>query len=339
MYKTKENSEVVQWSYDFIQSFYLNNNETRTEKEMVYSHYIAPFGEKYYSPLNPFLIFGGANIEMLEKKDTWQLRDGLIPLSFFFKEASLDLLSESRKILIHKDFWFLVPPAWQENVLFYQIKAKNVYGKESIPEKLVLAGIANDTLADADEFTYKIKEIAKNFTSEEINKMQILAYFPNKRSDLWGKWQDDNIFKYAKIIFENLKLDIHFPEWEVFKSTMDYQNTLYCEINSGVIIKDTATQHMFLSRGAGLLKHNQLESEKFSLVKTLPLSLYHDIEVFDFDFKSAKAYDNPLESDLMPYYKKIIEKGTNPRVVSEGWEKWYGTYVKKYYKNLNKPQL
>ncbi len=333
MNKNKESSEIVQWSYDFIQSFYLNNNESRTEREMQYTHYISPFSDKYYSPLNPFLIFGGADPEQLLKKDTWLLRDGLIPLSFFFKEASLDLLAGSRKFLVHKDFWFLVPPTWQKNVLFYDVSAKKNYGKGSVPEKMVLMGIANDTMADPEEFVTSIKDLASNFTAKEIEKIQIMAYFPNKRSDLWGKWQDENIFKYAKSIFENLKMDIHFPEWDVLKSTMDYQNTLYYEVNSGVIVKDTATQHMFLSRGAGLLKCSDANEKGFKLIKTLSLSLYHDVNIFEFDFQKLKAVSNPLESDLLPYYKKIIEKGTSPRLISEGWEKWYGSYVKKYYKN------
>jgi hypothetical protein len=34
----------------------------------------------------------------------------------------------------------------------------------------------------------------------------------------------------------------------------------------------------------------------------------------------------------MPYYKKIIEKGATPRTISDSWEKWYGSYVKKHYK-------
>lgn len=333
MSKNIESNEAVQWSYDFIQSFYLNNNESRTDKEMLYSHYLAPFGDKYFSPLNPFLLFGGVNLELLLKKDIWLLRDGLIPLSFFFKEASLDLQVTSRKFIIHKDFWFLVPEAWQKHVLFYEIKSKKTYGKGVVPEKMVLMGIANETMADSDEFVSLITELSENFTEKELAKMQITAYFPNKRSDLWGKWQDDNIFKYAKVMFEKLKMDIQFPEWDILKSTMDYQNTLYFEVNSGAIVKDTATTHMFLSRGAGLLNNSEGPNKDFKLVRTLPLSLYHEVHVSEFDFKKAKKYENPLNDGLMPYFKKIIEKGTNPRSFGEGWEKWYGSYIKKHYKN------
>ncbi len=329
--KNKEPNEVVQWSYDFIKSFYLNNNEILTAEEKIYHHYLYPFAEKYYSSLNPFMLFGGADVGQLLKKDFWMIRDGLIPLSFFFKEASEDLIKGKRKIIIHKDFWSLVPDNWRKNVLFYDIKSHQTFDKKNIPEQLILCGLANETLADPVEFVEDLKAIGSIFSEKDLEKMKILAYFPNKRTDLWGRWQDENIFKYARALFENLKMDIEFPEWDVLKSTMDFKNSLYVEINRGVLVKDSFVQQMFLSRGAGLLKTEE-NIENFTLVKKVPLSLYHSAEVFECDYSKLKAYKNPLDGDLMPYFKKIIEKGTSPRVLSEGWEKWYGSYVKKYYK-------
>ena len=326
-----ESNEVIQWGYDFIQSYYLNNRETQTHEERMYLHYLAPFSDKYFSTLNPFVIFGGADPAQLMKKDTWMFRDGLIPLSFFFNEASLDLISSNRTFLVHKDFWFLVPTKWQKNVLFYDIAAKNIYDKKNKPKKIVLAGLANDTLSDPLEFEQSIKALASVYSKKDLEKIEVSAYFPNKRTDLWGRWQDENIFQYAKVLFENLKLDIDFPEWDIFKSNMDYSDTLYYEVNSGVMIKDSYVQHLFLSRGAGLLK-NEDKQEHFSLVNTHPLSLYHDVQVFKCNFAKLSSYQNPLDSHLMPYYKKIIEKGATPRTISDTWEKWYGTYVKKHYK-------
>lgn len=330
--KNTDTSEVVQWSYDFIQSFYLNNNETQTETEVIYQNYLSPFGNKYFSSLNPFLIYGGADISKLMKKNVWLLRDGLIPLSFFFQNASLTLMEDERKFLVHKDFWFLVPPEWQESVLFYEKVSDVNYGNENPPQKLILAGIANQTLASQDEFLAKIENLAKVFTKKDFDNMEISAYFPNKRNDLWGRWQDENIFQYSKIMFQKIKLDIDFPEWDMIKSNMDFKNSLYYEINSGSIIRDTFTQEMFLSRGAGLLKNDSpLEAEGFTKIRTQKVSLYHSVNIYEFDYSKHSAYSNPLDSDLMPYFKKILEKSSDVKILSQGWELWYGTFVKKHY--------
>ena len=102
----KESDEVVQWSYDYIQTFYLNTNEQMGDSERLYLNYLSPFCDKYYSHLNPFILFGGASTEQLLKKNIWMLRDGIVPLSHFFKEASTDLMKGKRKFIIHKDFGF-----------------------------------------------------------------------------------------------------------------------------------------------------------------------------------------------------------------------------------------
>lgn len=332
--EVKNSPELVQWSYDFIQSFYLNTNEGQSDTERLYHNYLSPFGEKYYSHLNPFLIFGGASLEQLLKKDIWMLRDGLIPLSFFLKNASESLMEGNRKFILHKDFWFLVPKEWQKNVLFYDIKSNTEFGSKNPPKKIVLLGLANETLADPEEFKHALMTLGKTYSAKEFADIEVSAYFPNKRTDLWGRWQDENIFKYAKAIFQNIKIEVDFPEWDVFTTTMDYQDTLFYEINSGVIIKDTYTQQLFLSRGAGLLKNeSDIEQAGFKLIKKHPLSLYHYANLYEFDFSKAPSFSDPLDSELMPYFKRILEKGSTPRVFSERWEKWYGTFVKKHYKS------
>ena len=67
--KDKKSLELDQWSYDFIQNFYLNTNVIQSDSEKLYQSYLSPFGDKYYSHLNPFLIFGGASVEKNIKKD------------------------------------------------------------------------------------------------------------------------------------------------------------------------------------------------------------------------------------------------------------------------------
>ncbi len=335
MKKNSEMNEVVQWSYDFIQSFYLNNNESRTGVDLLYQQFLAPFADKYYSPLNPFIIFGGADSAQLLKKNVWMLRDGLLPLSFFFKEASEELLQDDRKFIIHKDLWFLVPPAWQKSVLFFDVKSNNVFDQKRLPQKIFISGFANDTLADQDEFLADIEELASNFSKEELEKIQISAYFPGKNNDLWAKWKDENPFKYAKALFKNLKIDIDFPDWEIIKSTMNYDDTLYFEINRGAMVKDSYLKQMFLSRGAGELKRENSE-DGFTYMKNVQLSPYHSVEILSCDFKEVSSYIDPLKSDIMPYFKKIFAKTSSPRNISDGWEKWYGAYIKKHYKSQGK---
>jgi hypothetical protein len=326
------NDVIVQWSYDFIKSFYLNNNETMSETEKAYYHYLSPYSGKYFSVLNPFLIFGGANVSLLYKKKSWFIRDGLIPLSFFFKDAPSDLLELERVFYIHKDYWFLVPLEWRPFVKFYDFQTKKKYKRGVLPQKIVICGMANDTLSDPNEFIEEIEKLAKIYTLKELEKIEIIGYFPNKRTDLWGRWQDENIFKYAQVLFKKLKIDISFPEWEIILSTSTFENTLYFEINKGTIIKDSFVQQMMFSKGAGQLEEEPNETF-FTLKDSIPLSMYHSVNIYDCDYSLVKKINDPLKDEMFPYFKKIIEKGSSQRIISEGWEKWYGSYIKKNYKS------
>ncbi len=323
---------TVQWSYDFIQSFYLNNSETLTDTERAYLHYLAPYSSKYFSVLNPFLIYGGANTSLLLKKDKWFLRDGLIPLSFFFKDAPEELLDTKREFYVHKDFWFLVPMKWRKQVRFYDFESKVTFCQKNKPKQIVICGIANETLADPKEFVEQVEILSTTFSKNELEKMNVIAYFPNKRTDLWGRWKDENNFKYAKTLFEKIKLDIDFPEWDAISTTSSYEGTLYYEINSGSILKDSFVTQLLLSKGAGLLKQPKIESF-FELSSTVSLSMYHQVNLYNCNYDAAPSIGNPMEDELLPYFKKIIEKGSEQRTLAEGWEKWYGTYIKKYYKS------
>lgn len=323
--------EIVQWSYDFIQNYYLNNTETITDQERTYLSYLSPFAEKYFGPTNPALLFGGVDVAQLMKKNLWTIRDGLIPLSMFFRDNTLK--PEKVKLMIHKDLWFIVPEEWRESVTYYDIVANTTYSQKNPPQRLIIMGSPNETLADPDEFAEDIEFIAKSLGKKNIDGMEIIGYFPNKRTDLWGRWQDENIFGYAKILFKEFKLDIKFPEWQILKNEINLKNSMYCEINRGHFIKDTFPLHLFLSRGAGLLK-TEVEKEPLVEVNSIPLSLYHRMKIYKLDEKNCPKYIDPLSDQQLPYLRKIIEKGTNPRNIGAGWEKWYGTYIKRYYKNI-----
>jgi hypothetical protein len=328
----KSQTEIVQWSYDFIHNFYLNNTESLTGQERMYLDYLSPFSGKYFSALNPVLLYGGADIKQLLKKKEWLVRDGLIPLSFFFKEKLLN--KEGLNLTIHKDLFFIVPPEWRNNVTFYEIEADNKYDKIKLPKQIILFGMPNETLADPDEFEEDVSMLANTFGKKNIQNMKIIAYLPNKRTDLWGRWQDENFFKYGKSIFKNLKMDIEFPELQTIESMSDLKDSLYFEINRGHIIKDTFTQHFFLSKGAGMLKPEKNSFEKAFIKKDrIRLSLHHSVQTYKLKNSDFDKYDDPFSNELMPYYKKLLEKSMFPKHINQEWEKWFGTYIRIHYKS------
>lgn len=111
---------------------------------------------------------------------------------------------------------------------------------------------------------------------------------------------------------------------------MSLNDTLFYEINRGHFIKDSFPLHLFLSRGAGLLETEPTVGP-FQESGKVKLSLYHHMTIYKLDESNCEKYIDPLSDDLLPYLKKMIAKGTSPRNINNTWEKWFATYIKKYY--------
>jgi glycosyltransferase involved in cell wall biosynthesis len=321
--------ETIQWMYDGIRSSEIELlAETRKSKRS-YHRYLKPFSLNYYSPANPILLFDGKiNTKLIDKK-IWTLRDGLVPVCLFFRE---NLPSKfPGEIAIHKSLWFLVPEHWKEKVLFYEIKNENEFGKSLLPQKIFITGMLNSTLADPEEFDQDLLDLNEALGKNNIEKMEVLAFLPNKKANLWGNWQEADLLKFSHSLFRNIKKEVRVASWQNIQSETNFTNCLYFEINRGYFIKDTFTKHFALSRGAGLLQSHkpQVPGE---IIKTHRLSLYHSMNIYRPDFSKIPNYVNPFGSEYFEYFKKLFESNTSTPNSSASWDSWFASYLKKYYK-------
>ncbi|MFA6237018.1 MAG: glycosyltransferase family 4 protein [Bacteriovorax sp.] len=327
--------ETIQWAYDFIRSSEIDYVSETRKKSKSYHVYLSPFSRKYYSTMAPALVFNGKLSSKLFDKNIVTLRDGIVPLSLFFEDQSPAKFSGN--IAIHKDLWFLVPKIWQDKTYFYEIKGEVSFSKTQLPEKIFLAGTLNSTFADPQEFELALLQLQKTLGKENIQKMDILAFFPlNKKVNLWGKWQDDELLKITRHLYDNLKINIKFSDWQSIRSETNFRNTLYYEINSGYFIKDTYTRHFALSRGAGELAQTSTLAS-LEQIKIQKLSLYHSMNVYKPDFSKLPAYVNPLDNDYHDLFKSIYMSNKAPGL-STSWDSCFTSYLKKYF-NLFPPRL
>lgn len=328
--------ENVEWVYDFIANSYLTVSE-EAKKDLTYYHYLTPFSNTYYGLTNPVLLYCGHRAVDLSSKKVWTIRDGMLPLSIFFKEIIAS--SFSHELYIPAQFWFLVPNEWRPKVKYYTVKADTVFSKKNLPKKIFITGFCNSTMADAEEFKEDLEEIAKILGKDNIQKMEVMAYFPGKRNDIWGGWKEENILKYSRYLFENLKLDIAFPDFATINLESNFKDCLYVEINRNYFIQETYTKHFALARGAGLLDLPEVEHPLKKTTSTR-LSLYHSMEIYELDEDRAASYEDPLYDKNFDVMKKILVASSKNHKVSAWWESWFATYVKHYYvSKQGKPNL
>lgn len=324
----KDDNLYVSWIVDGFKNNYLS---TVNQSELTYFHYLTPFSNPYFGPLNPVLLFCGHSKTTFNDKSHVMLRDGLIPLTYFFNES--DPEDFECVFYIPAEFWFIVPKNWRSKVKFFKVKANTVYHQGNLPKKIILMGTLNSTFADGDEFAEDIRNLAATLGGKDnLKNIDIAAYFSFKRNDLWGRWDDENILEYSKVLFNELKMDIKFPPLENIMSESGFRDVLYYEVNRGYFIGQSfMTQHM-LGRGAGLLK-NDSEIEKLIPEKSINLSLHHKLETYRYndDSLSGKDYIDPFKDSVYYSYRKFFDTVMKTHQGNH-WDGWFSSYIKSYYK-------
>lgn len=320
--------EPIQWMYDHIKNSEAKHVQAKVKKSRSYHHYLKPFSHKYYSPHNATLLLDGRIPNKLIDKPICTLRDGMIPLCIFLAENLPNKFSG--KVAINKNLWFLVPELWREKILFYEIKSDIEFDRLRLPKKIFITGLLNSSLADPEEFAQDLIALNNTLGKENIETMEVMAFLPNKKTNLWGNWKEDNLIKLSNSLFQNLKKDIHFPDWQSLQIEANFKDCLYFEMNRAYFIQDTFTKHFALSRGAGLLTSKTVDVPG-ELIKTHRLSLYHSVDIYQPDYVRMPDYVNPFNCEYFEYFKNMCETNKKSKI-STSWESWFAYYLKRYYK-------
>jgi hypothetical protein len=323
--------EYAHWGFDLVQNSYLKKADLEKE-DVLYIDYLRPFSEDFFGQMNPLLIFGGNSFKEISQKKTVTVRDGLIPLSIFFREMSPE--DFNLDLFIPKTLWFIVPPSWRKKVKFYDVESTAKFNRDNLPQKIFISGILNSTFVDDDEFEIHIQTLVDKIGKDNIQKIEVSAFFPDKRNDLWGSWEEENVLKYSKAIFQKIKLDIVVPKWQDIHNEIDYKNNLYFEVNSGLFIENSYLSHFVLSRGGGLLSPEVRQLDRhFTKINSLKASLYHHYNFYELDYTELENFRDPFGDNNYVYFKRIIETQTTIPRINFRWEAWYASYLKRYYKN------
>jgi len=325
--QTQDHFKVVNWTYDYI----LNSQQDPAmpvSRKMRPNHfYLKPFSNDYIGPHNPVLL-GGYITKKLMNRKMWTLRDGLIPLTFFFKEHAPET---GVHYAVPAEFRFVVPEHWRNNILFYEIKAKSIFSRYNLPKKILVCGMQDSVFANIDEIKKSMAELKDALGEDALKNVQITAFFPFKKNNLWGKKSDDETFSMAQSLLDVLGPNIEFLTWNTLKNENDFKDCLYYEVNQNYFIADSFLKHFALSKGAGLIEKTR---KPYKEVSSFQLSPYHSVHLYTPEW-SHKYYD-PFEDNYFSYFKELCTGELKSVRISPNWESWYPLFLKKFYK-LNPP--
>lgn len=313
------------WAADYVRNAYLRK-VYRQNGDNHYNSYLYPYAEPYYGIHHPIVLLGNHDYDFLETDDQElvTLRDGLIPLSYFFLTTDCN---PHKTYLVPEKFEHLVPASWQKNVKLYRTvslgEASDAHRLRSASE-LCIFGAANSTFGSIDEFEENLDKFLGQLASKrQLSELKVRVFFSNNRSNLWGQWSDEIILDWTRVIFKRFGFDVLTMGWGRFSQKFDLRHCIYHELNSEHFLSDTYTRTFFLSRGAVDLALKPILDRK--VLKRIPLSRYHGVEVLEPRF--AAEFESPLDAPDFIFARDLVLAGLSTFTAEEDsvdrWDSWF----------------
>jgi len=271
-----------------------------------------PFLNPYYSPLNPiytpvYQTLCAQGLRPLNEKQlpVWMLRDGAVPLTWFFSRHQPD--SVEGQILVHADLQHLVPENWAEKVASYRHRtpANDI-------ESLFMAGPVNERTTSIDELEEKLNSIEAVLGKKKMAAMSVRLYCPMRDPS------DSYPARYMQKIYSAFKR-VTALDWFDVENIGSLKNVGFVELNSGWLFKDSYVQHHVLSRGATLLV--QKESSRKKRVQSVPLSRYHSVDIEPLTTRSAAVSEK--DRRLEKFFIQNARLRDDEDAAWEPWPKWH----------------
>lgn len=331
------------WSTDYVRNAYLRK-VYRQNGDNHYNSYLYPFAEPYYGIHHPIVLLGSHDYDFLktDAQELVTLRDGLIPLSYFFLTA---ICNPRKTYLIPVKFEHIVPSDWRKHVKLYRTVSLN----ESLDKKrlstateLCIFGTANSTFAPLDVFEDKLDEFLEQLAlHRKLSELRVRVFFSNNQSKLWGQWSDEVILDWSRAIFKRFGFDVVTMGWGRFSQEFDLRHCIYHEINTEHFLSDTYTKTYFLSRGAVDLSLKPAFDRE--LIKRIPLSRYHGVDVLEPCFESK--YESPMDAPDFVFARDLMFTGLSTFTTEdeeeddldqedsiERWDSWFVDAMASYAK-------
>jgi hypothetical protein len=314
-------NETEQWLIEQTRANLLAKNTAQNpsaEEMGRYTKSFWPFLDPYFSSLNPVFSFEAGPSLFQSGQKTILLRDGAIPLAWFFEGASRELAAAAQ-IFVHSTLGALVPERWKNRTKFYNIYSEQEFHEGNPPETLFLYGPICRGVMSLEELEEKLEQVQRILGKAEPKR--VLLFSPIRRTEFFGVEDESFEFQYYHRIFRRFGSKVEFISWQGAER-MPHTHTALVELNHGWTYQDSTAAHILLRKGAGLLR---LPSNEKTGTR-VPLSPNHGMEISPMPAKTG-FYSTEGKEDLLRFYSMLHQRANDP-LIRVPWPKWFQGYFR-----------
>lgn len=282
--------------------------------------FLWPSATEYHSPLNPIFLVECMNVEILRSRSVWLVRDGLIPLLWFFKVNPTPGLFRGR-LLVDEEFVPFIPTPWREQTGSYSIQ--NIKSPSQIePDKILITGLINERCCSLEFLEKTLDKAASILGSAKLERIEKSCFLLPKSSPFGGEYRHNFFFECILKVAEKIGLNNIKPvSWQTLENTSTFENSYLLDLNEKTIFADNFIAHSVLRRGGRLLLSKNFQKEKGNFVQ---LSPYHGVSFVErVPGKYMLDLHNKSLSGTRAYFLQFEALMRSEANLSIPWPSWF----------------
>lgn len=221
-----------------------------SEKASYFLTHLWPMSLPYASPVRARFLIELEKSGLSRSSETFLVRDGLVPLLWFFKLWP-EPGSFSGKLIVGERFLTHVPPAWRDRALGYRIAMAPRASAAPVRRKLLALGLAMPGYAS-------IESVERRLAALDAPEER-MAFLP-VRFGCTGDVQVDFHLSFMKAVCQGLGSGLRSVNWNIVDSMDGCAGLEVLDLSDGLLLNDNYLVHTLLSKGAALAKEPETDA-------------------------------------------------------------------------------
>lgn len=294
----------------------------RQEQETL-ERFLFPLNLAYANPLPTVFLWRAKSLRELKAEAEWLVRDGLMPLLWFFQKYPRPGSDFKNRLLIHKEVSWAVPPAWRRHCGIYHyapaVALTRARPKGKKAETVVTSFIASPLFCSQE---FLARKLAAAKPSDVLAWAAVRDGLFLADSDLTAS------FRMTQTLLRAVSGEVRVRPWHELAGHSYYGDAAYLDLNQRLLCADDTPYHAFVSRGARVLSERR-PSPALKKARRLPVSDYHDLVVERFQATAESLSPRRfLEQsyELLPGIRHSINQGLSAELPWPGWITEFGMW-------------
>ena len=250
-------------------------------------------------------------------------RDGLVPLLWFFhhypKPGALNF-----RFLVHSSLAGYIPESWRERVGTYQVESL-LPETGAPPAEIVFCGLTSNSHCTLESLERRLAQLKGGFSQQnwqQIAKTVFVLLRLDSRPSLTDSFESAFLLGLGRLLGGPATA----VDWYGLETRENFGDSLFVDLNDGLLCADSYVRHLILSRGGHEFSHAPRDGrgELIELSQMHGLRIHSTLSTSDI---RPVVWDAGFAREYKAYCQQM--QSLAPKTVYDsffGWPPWFESW-------------